>query len=109
MFRGATGILVYANALESSGIGPGGYLDAGIELMDLYLLEKQDAVYVPGDYSYKISGDVFSGSSGALLALNDINQGKWFSWLPVAFISDFTYLIGSNSGKQKPNGKGEKA
>lgn len=109
LFRGATGILVYANALESSCIGTGGYVDAGIELMNLYLLEKQDAVYVPGDYSYKISGDVFSGSSGALLALNDINQGKWLSWLPVACISDFTYLIGSNNGKQRPNGKGGKA
>lgn len=40
-------------------------------------------MYCPGDYSYKLSGDLFSGSAGVMLSLFDIINKKKFAWLPI--------------------------
>ncbi|MFB8733363.1 hypothetical protein ACEQPO_03765 [Bacillus sp. SL00103] len=37
----------------------------------------------PGEYGYRLSLDLQTGNSGLLLALSDIDNDKWNSWLPL--------------------------
>lgn len=55
-----------------------------IDKMNLYLLEDEDSyIYVPGDFGYKVSLDIASGSAGLILVLNDILKNNNFSWIPL--------------------------
>ncbi|MEW5593638.1 class III lanthionine synthetase LanKC [Peribacillus frigoritolerans] len=89
LFRGLTGLIVTANAIDAEFNlrGDNSHVDKALETINLYLLESEGKFYVPGDYNYRISGDIFSGSSGMLLALHDINSEGWYSWLPIPEIS----------------------
>lgn len=87
LFRGLTGLIVFANAIDLElNIKDDCHIEKSLETLNLYLLEENNKFYLPGDYCYRISGDIFSGSSGLLLALNDIQTKKWFSWLPICNI-----------------------
>ncbi|ERN52022.1 class III lanthionine synthetase LanKC [Alkalihalophilus marmarensis] len=85
LFRGLTGLISAADAVDRNLKLPSekGYLERTFSTINLYLLEQEDRYYIPGDYNYRLSGDLFSGAAGVLLALNDINRSM-FSWLPLA-------------------------
>ncbi|MDF2013893.1 class III lanthionine synthetase LanKC [Priestia megaterium] len=89
LFRGLTGLIVTANAIdiEFNLQGKENHIDKSLETLNLYLLEDEGRFYVPGDYSYRISGDIFSGSAGMLLALQDIKAKRMYSWLPLPEIA----------------------
>lgn len=40
-------------------------------------------VMFPGDYGYRLSGDLFSGSSGVLIALEAMRGKSWKNWIPL--------------------------
>lgn len=87
LFRGLSGLLACANALEKSNLLHNGneYVDKCFRTLNLYLIEKEGRLYFPGDYSYRISADIFSGSAGILCVLQDLIDGTYCSWLPVPF------------------------
>ena len=57
--------------------------------LNIYLIETNDAIYCPGNYSYKFSGDIFSGAAGVLLTLQDLYNKSKFSWLPIIDVNYF--------------------
>lgn len=78
------GLIICANALdkEFGFIHDSSYINKALTTINLYVLEKNNQYFIPGDFTYRLSGDIFSGSSGMLLALSEIgNLG--FSWLPI--------------------------
>lgn len=84
LFRGLAGLIICANALdkEFGFIHDSSYINKALTTINLYVLEKNNQYFIPGDFTYRLSGDIFSGSSGMLLALSEIgNLG--FSWLPI--------------------------
>lgn len=84
LFRGLAGLIEFANAIDSElNIKNDTHVDKAIDTINLYLLESDGKYYLPGDYNYRISGDIFSGSSGMLLVLKGIESGGYFSWLPI--------------------------
>lgn len=84
LFRGLAGLIEFANAIDSElNIKNNTHVDKAIDTINLYLLESDGSYYLPGDYNYRISGDIFSGSSGMLLVLKGIESGRYFSWLPI--------------------------
>lgn len=83
LFRGLTGLITVADALTNELSVNSNLINKTIETLNLYLLEDDEAYYLPGDYCYRLSSDLFSGSSGMILVLNDIQQNSKFSWLPV--------------------------
>lgn len=99
LFRGLTGLIVTANAIdiEFNLQGKENRIDKALETLNLYLLENEGRYYVPGDYSYRISGDIFSGSAGMLLALHDTKSKGMYSWLP---IPEITKIISSLSSQK---------
>ncbi|CAD5901011.1 Serine/threonine protein kinase [Carnobacterium maltaromaticum] len=89
LFRGATGMVVLANALdfEKNDLDLPKVTNA-LRILDNYILEKDGDYYLTGDFDYKISADLFSGASGALLALYDtahlFENENWGSWMPIS-------------------------
>jgi serine/threonine protein kinase len=84
LFRGLAGLIIIGNALENEleCIEKDSYINKLLETLNLYVLEKDGQYLIPGDFTYRLSGDIFSGSSGMLLALSEIGTSG-FSWLPI--------------------------
>jgi serine/threonine protein kinase len=101
LFRGLSGLIVTANAIDTEfGLqGEEAYVDRVIETTNLYLLEDEGKFFIPGDFNYRISGDVFSGASGMLLALHEISS-RGFSWLPIPDISKLIPSYNNPGGKK---------
>lgn len=83
LFRGLSGLITVADALSNELIESNEIVSKTIETLNLYLLKEKDSLYLPGDYCYRLSSDLFSGSSGLILVLNDIQEKRKLSWLPV--------------------------
>ncbi|MFS1511605.1 class III lanthionine synthetase LanKC [Chengkuizengella sp. SCS-71B] len=102
LFRGLAGLIIGANAvdMELDLQDDKAYLTKTLETMNLYLLGDENELFVPGDFNYRLSGDIFSGASGMLLALNEVNS-YGFTWLPLPNISklfsSYCNTEGSNS------------
>ncbi|MED2039132.1 class III lanthionine synthetase LanKC [Bacillus wiedmannii] len=101
LFRGLSGLIITANAIdvEFSLQDEESYVNTAIETMNLYLLEDEGKFFVPGDFNYRLSGDIFSGASGMLLALHEISS-RGFSWLPIPEISKLFPSYNNPEGKK---------
>lgn len=84
LFRGLGGLISTADAIDRhfNLNKERGYLKGTFSVINLYLLKQDNCYYIPGDYNYRVSGDLFSGAAGILIALNDLNKRR-FSWLPL--------------------------
>lgn len=83
LFRGATGMIVLANA-ESFIRENNSVIEHAISSLNNYMLYNDEVGLVtPGEFGYRLSMDLQTGTSGILLALNDIGEQKWDSWFPI--------------------------
>ena len=48
-----------------------------------YIVEDDNNMFIAGDYGYKLSHDLYTGSAGILLTLYDVNCNRYLSWLPL--------------------------
>ncbi|WP_245149863.1 class III lanthionine synthetase LanKC [Peptoniphilus vaginalis] len=81
LFRGANGILqLIANMQEKD---KELYLSRFIDMLNIYLIERDEDIWVPGEFCYKLSEDVFSGRAGLLLTIHDILAEEHNSWLEI--------------------------
>lgn len=83
LFRGTMGLFTLANALN---IGTNIKVDIkkDFNVLNLFLTDMGDGkIGCPGDYSFRLSEDIFSGSMGVMLALQDYIRKEWLSWLPI--------------------------
>lgn len=84
LFRGATGFIVLANAI-SEFKKSSDELEFSLRRMNNYIVSDDNGeYYLPGDFGFKFSNDIATGSAGILAALSDIGSGKWNSWVPLA-------------------------
>lgn len=58
-------------------------IDRILNQLMLFMVENGDKIRCPGDYGYRYSYDLFSGSAGVLLALKDTVQNTTMSWMPL--------------------------
>lgn len=58
-----------------------------IDRLKLYLINDYDKLLCPGNFSYKLSSDIYSGSSGIVLALQGILNNNPLCWLPLININ----------------------
>ncbi|MCA6609080.1 MULTISPECIES: class III lanthionine synthetase LanKC [Bacillus] len=83
IFRGVGGMIILANAMKCEELKSGS-LEYSIRALGNYLLYKRgEGILSPGEYGYRLSLDLQTGNSGLLLALSDIDNDKWNSWLPL--------------------------
>jgi len=60
-----------------------------LSLLNLFLIEKDDYYVYPGQFSYRLADDVYTGSSGIVLALMGIVKGNPLYWLPLVNSDEF--------------------
>ena len=82
LFRGIGGMILTANSIDIELQTGGQFLDNALDTLNLYVLGNEEKLFIPGDYCYKLSGDIFSGAAGMLLVLSGIGKDN-FSWLPL--------------------------
>ncbi|AVO03434.1 serine/threonine protein kinase (plasmid) [Staphylococcus simulans] len=84
LFRGTSGIIATTNLIENyyKKVNKSKTIQS-LSTLNIHLIETNDYIYCPGDGCYRLSGDLFSGSSGVILTLNEILEGKNMTWLPV--------------------------
>ncbi|MCL1935083.1 MAG: class III lanthionine synthetase LanKC [Defluviitaleaceae bacterium] len=54
-----------------------------IQLVHIYFIETDDKILIPGKMFYKLSSDLQTGVTGALLALLSAKENKSCNWLPL--------------------------
>ena len=72
LFRGALGILYIAAQCKNSSED----INNLVDILNIYLVTDGDNIYVPGEFSYKYSEDIFSGRAGLLLVLKELLNDK---------------------------------
>lgn len=92
LFRGLGGFLAMFNAMYSHDKKVGDNLEAIFRGLNLYLIrdDENNAAYFTGDYGYKLSGDIFSGTAGNMLAIRDFSiKDTWCSWMPLPNVAEY--------------------
>ena len=78
LFRGASGMFTILPYLNDNK-----YTKLVLEKLNLFLIKDKNKLFTPGDFSYRLSNDVFSGSSGIVLALLDVLYNNKLGFLPL--------------------------
>lgn len=60
-----------------------------LNLLNLFLIDKREYYVYPGQFSYRLADDVYSGSSGIILALMGIVKNNPLYWLPLIHSDQF--------------------
>lgn len=82
LFRGAIGLATLLPYIDDLNIR-NKYRDICLEKLNLFLVDEDDMLFTPGDFSYRLSSDLFSGSAGIIAVLLDLINNKKISWLPI--------------------------
>ncbi|WP_430742704.1 class III lanthionine synthetase LanKC [Bacillus atrophaeus] len=64
-------------------------LNSVLNLLNIFLIEKNGYYVYPGQFSYRLADDVYSGSSGIILALLGIVKDNPLYWLPLVNSDEF--------------------
>lgn len=83
LFRGYGSFIVLDNLFHCCKVDAPDMKEKIIDRLNNYTIEDENNLYMVGDYGRRISHDIFSGSAGILLALNDVGTGKYMSWFPI--------------------------
>lgn len=78
LFRGVGSMIILSNYNRKSHC-----LEKSLSLLELFFVFDKNRINVPGEFSYKYSNDVFSGTAGLLLALCDMYNPEKNSWIPL--------------------------
>ncbi|KLU56074.1 hypothetical protein EL84_29380 [Paenibacillus sp. VT-400] len=60
-----------------------------LNLLHIFLIDKNEYCVYPGQFSYRLSDDVYTGSSGIILALMGIIKDNPLYWLPLVNSDEF--------------------
>ncbi|MCM3133511.1 class III lanthionine synthetase LanKC [Paenibacillus polysaccharolyticus] len=60
-----------------------------LNLLNIFLIDRQEYYVYPGQFSYRLADDVYSGSSGIILALMCIVKNNPLYWLPLINPDEF--------------------
>ncbi|MBM9448525.1 hypothetical protein BUY18_11165 [Staphylococcus cohnii] len=84
LFDGAGGfLLLHPMAKKSKVINKQNTIEKNLlDLINLFIVDQNDYILYPGQFSFRFSFDLFSGSSGILTALNCIELENPLLWIP---------------------------
>ncbi|KXZ21037.1 class III lanthionine synthetase LanKC [Bacillus nakamurai] len=60
-----------------------------LNLLNIFLIEKNGYYVYPGQFSYRLADDVYTGSSGIILALMGVVKDNPLYWLPLVNSDEF--------------------
>ncbi|MGM0867379.1 MAG: class III lanthionine synthetase LanKC [Bacillota bacterium] len=88
LFDGAGGFLLIPALVNKSEYREE-VLNDVLKLLNIFLIKKDDYYVFPGQFSYRLADDVYTGSSGILLALMGIVKDNPLYWLPLVNSDEF--------------------
>lgn len=88
LFDGAGGFLLIPSMVKK-GESREGILSDVLNLLNLFLIEKNGYYVYPGQFSYRLADDVYTGSSGIILALMGVVKDNPLYWLPLVNSDEF--------------------
>lgn len=68
-----------------------------LNLLNIFLIEKNGYYVYPGQFSYRLADDIYTGSSGIILALMGIVKENPLYWLPLVNSDEFLERTKFNS------------
>ncbi|MCP6683806.1 class III lanthionine synthetase LanKC [Bacillus nakamurai] len=84
-----TGSFLLIPSMVDSGLDQKRILMEIMNLLNIFLIKKNDYYVYPGQFSYRLSDDVYTGSSGIVLALMGIVKSNPLYWLPLVNSDEF--------------------
>ncbi|MBL6010657.1 class III lanthionine synthetase LanKC [Bacillus halotolerans] len=64
-------------------------IELALKKLELFLIRKDDQVLFPGNFSFRLADDYYSGSAGIILGINSIQFSNPLYWLPIIKIDSF--------------------
>ncbi|TCP70270.1 class III lanthionine synthetase LanKC [Baia soyae] len=89
LFDGAGSFLVIPPMIGKDHVAYHSQTEDILELLNLHLIDKKNYLSFPGQFGFRLSDDLFSGSSGIILGLKGILQENPLYWLPIVNIDRF--------------------
>ncbi|WP_244996305.1 class III lanthionine synthetase LanKC [Paenibacillus woosongensis] len=89
LFDGAGGFLLIPPLLEDTYGSIETHKKQAIDRLNLFLIFKENHCLFPGNFCYRLSDDLYSGSAGIILGLQGILESNPLYWLPVININQF--------------------
>lgn len=89
LFEGAGSFLLIPFFSEYNSLSSKKSIESVIELLNLFLIDRENHILFPGNFCYRLSDDLFSGSSGIILALQSIIENNPLYWLPIINPNNF--------------------
>lgn len=74
LYDGYAGLLILCNSNNINDI---------LKNLQIYSVKKDGLLYFPGDFSYKLSLDVYTGIAGILIGINSVYNGDILTILPI--------------------------
>ncbi|WP_280145834.1 hypothetical protein P5487_003995 [Bacillus amyloliquefaciens] len=65
------------------------HIELALRKLELFLIRKDDQVLFPGNFSFRLADDYYSGSAGIILGINSIQFSNPLYWLPIIKIDSF--------------------
>ncbi|MEK4275810.1 class III lanthionine synthetase LanKC [Paenibacillus sp. FSL R7-0026] len=88
LFDGAGSFLLIPSLMKNNG-GREVIIKEVLSLLNLFLIDKNGYYVYPGQFSYRLADDVYTGSSGIILALMGIVKDNPLYWLPLVNSDEF--------------------
>lgn len=88
LFDGA-GSFTILPALVEDKLEKEGLVEDVLHLLNLFLINKDDYYAYPGQFSYRLSDDIYTGSSGIILSLMGIYKNNPLHWMPLVHSDKF--------------------
>ncbi|WP_341518397.1 class III lanthionine synthetase LanKC [Bacillus paramobilis] len=94
LFDGIGGFLLLPLIMEEKIEGIEKDLMESVDKLNLFLIKEANALSFPGNFCYRLSDDMYSGSAGIILALNGILKSNPLHWLPIINVNSFVEKTG---------------
>ncbi|MFT0802791.1 class III lanthionine synthetase LanKC [Bacillus swezeyi] len=88
LFDGAGGFLLIPSMVKND-VDRKEILSDVFNLLNIFLIEKNGYYVYPGQFSYRLADDVYTGSSGVILALMGVVKDNPLYWLPLVNSDEF--------------------
>jgi len=94
LFDGAGGFLLSSLFIKDDREVINKNILESVDKLNLFLIRREESILSPGNFCYRLSNDIYSGSAGIILALNSILKSNPLHWLPIINIDSFVKKTG---------------
>lgn len=92
LFDGAGSFLIIPTLINNYSEKKTSYLKI-LNLLEMFIIDRNSHYKYAGQFSYRISDDVYSGSAGIILGMLSIENDNPLYWLPLVNVNNFIRML----------------